>query len=528
MATDTLANASNAGQQTQAFLTFLRGKFDDEEAYAFYETFAITMQGRNDEFCIDLDEAFPWLGYTRKSKAVALITKLEMREGVDFLLPRSGQHRKTDVYMLKTASFKKLLLAARTEKSKKAADYFIKIEEAIPEFCRRDNQAQEFQAQDLERRVPHRNLAIEQFTQVYDPEKNPIVSAGYHDVMEDPQVYIGIVKNMRFVAGTIPEGACVLSFGHTSSAAERLRDHQQKNGEYTYIDHLPCAASYELEQQIKRLLIVMERLKVGRRLNDSKDYETFVVYDQADYVNLISLFWKKRQEMMDAICKMHGRSMDLAIAKETTKQVVAQAEARKTEAEARKAEAEARKAEAEARKAEAVHKAYLQEYNERAPSSVVNETVEGPHEVLVEEPAIVEQASGIVETPVEQPLNNAHNDVAGEPIQTNESTPSRQTTFRLEQRRLNLSSVDLWLINRIETSTLPSIVRTTQIVTEVKRNDPGVTSNWISYRMKTHEGRGSIYEKRITFLGGEYKGRGPGYHLDASRLRTTFEEMNVL
>ena len=37
--------------------------------------------------------------------------------------------------MLKPTSLKKLLLAARTEKAKKAAEYFIKIEEAIPEFC---------------------------------------------------------------------------------------------------------------------------------------------------------------------------------------------------------------------------------------------------------------------------------------------------------------------------------------------------------------------------------------------------------
>ncbi len=351
-----MTECSNAHDQTQAFLTYLREKFDDEEAQAFSDTFALTMQGRNDEFCINLDEAFQWMGYARKDKAVALLQKLKMQENADYLLPRSVESQKADKYMLNPTSFKKMLLAARTEKSRKAAAYFIKIEESIPEFYQRNNHTY-----DLERRVRDRNLAIEQFTQVYDPEKNPIVSAGYPDTMQDPQVYIGIVKNMRFVEGSIPEGACVLSFGHTGSAAERLRNHQQKNGDYTYIDHLPCAASYELEQEIKRHLIVVGRLKVGRRLNDSKDHEIFWVYDQADYDRLVSQFWEKRQKMMDAICDMHGRTMDLAIAKEKTKQVVAQAhaegEARTAEANARKAEAEAeaRKAiaESEARKAEA-------------------------------------------------------------------------------------------------------------------------------------------------------------------------------
>ena len=371
MATTTVTNSESAGETD--FITFLQKKFTNNENVSFITSFAAFVHEKNDEFCIDLDEAYTWLGHSRKFRSVELLVKV-LKENVDFLLHASVQRNQPAKYLLKPAAFKKLLLAARTDEAKKAAEYFIKIEEAVFEFSESGGTFGIVRQtmKETGRKIPFKNLPLEKFTQVYDPESRPIVSAGYHDKMQDPQVYIGIVKNMRFVAGSIPEGASVLSFGYTGSADNRLRDHQSKNGDYIYIDHLPCAASYELEQEIRRYLIVMGRLLVGRRLNDSKDYEMFWVLNQADYIELISRFWEKRQQMMDTICKEHGRSVDVAIAKETslqsmettkqsverTKQIIAQADsdARKAEAEAdarkMQADSDARKAEAEARKAE--------------------------------------------------------------------------------------------------------------------------------------------------------------------------------
>ena len=367
MATTAVTNSESARETD--FITFLQKKFTNNENVSFITSFAAFVHEKKDEFCIDLDDAYRWLGYARKDKALELLHKIGTKENVDYVSPETGEikikGRRPDKYLLKPAAFKKMLLAARTREAAEAAGYFIKIEEAVFEFSETGGtfgSIHQTIKDNTERRIPHRNLPLEKFTQIYDPEKRPIVSAGYHDKMQDPQVYIGIVKNMRFVAGSIPEGASVLSFGYTGSADNRLRDHQSKNGDYIYIDHLPCAASYELEQEIRRYLIVMGRLLVGRRLNDSKDYEMFWVLDQADYIELISRFWEKRQQMMDTICKEHGRSVDVAIAKEAslqsmeitkqsmerTKQVIAQADSDARKAEA---EADARKMQADRRHA---------------------------------------------------------------------------------------------------------------------------------------------------------------------------------
>ena len=68
----------------EGFLAYLRNQFTYEEASAFLTTYAIHLHGKSEEFCIDLDEAYKWLGFTSKHKALKLVLVL----GIDYLLNR--------------------------------------------------------------------------------------------------------------------------------------------------------------------------------------------------------------------------------------------------------------------------------------------------------------------------------------------------------------------------------------------------------------------------------------------------------
>ena len=174
-------------QQSSAdFLSYLRNKFDDEEAHNFFTSFALTLEGKNDDFCIDLDEAYHWIGYSLKQKAVNLLKKSKLKETVDFSLTRSGEQNSPDKYLLKPAEFKKLLLSARTEAATKAAEYLIKIEEAIPEFYQHGGTA--FTPP---RASDWKALPISDYTArlTYKKPEDMIVSAGYDEDMLDPKAY---------------------------------------------------------------------------------------------------------------------------------------------------------------------------------------------------------------------------------------------------------------------------------------------------------------------------------------------------
>lgn len=100
-------------------------------------------------------------------KAVNLLQRIKLVEKVDYLLARAVEHKSPDKYQLKSSGIycKKLLLAARTEKARKAAEYFIKIEEAIPEFYRQNATTGCTTSTDqIVRRVKINSFPIEQFT----------------------------------------------------------------------------------------------------------------------------------------------------------------------------------------------------------------------------------------------------------------------------------------------------------------------------------------------------------------------------
>ena len=338
------------------FLTFLRSRFDDEEAHAFFTSFALTLQGKNEEFCIDLDEAYKWIGYTRKDKAVDLLHKIGLVEDTDFAFPQTGEWsregRKPDKYLVKPAAFKKLLLAARTKAAKQAAEYFIKVEEAIPEFYQRGGTA--FASSRI---ADWKTLPISAYTAKLCPKKpeDQIVSAGYNEDFSDPKAYLIRSGECLYPPGLVPEGATVLDFGQTSDSKKRIDDYVRKTGTAEYLEHFPVPDPLRLERAIRRIAVIEGRLVYGRRPDGSRTCEQVYVTDQADHNSFAAKIYNEQQKIVIEYCKLQGErekrltaEVELEKEKEKTKQ--ADANARVAEAEARRVEAEVRRVEAEIRK----------------------------------------------------------------------------------------------------------------------------------------------------------------------------------
>ena len=306
------------------FLSYLRSKFDDEEANNFFTSFALTLQGKNDEFCVDLDEAYKWLGYAQKVKAVELLKKLKLRED-EFLLSRTGEHKSPDKYLLKPAALKKLLLAARTKAAQRAAEYFIKIEEAIPEFCNRGGTA--FTPP---RASDWKALPISEYTARLTckrPEEM-IVSAGYNEDMSDPKAYFMRSGECTYPPGLIPEGAMVIDFGQTSDSRKRRADYERKTGAGEFLEHFPCPDPIRLERAIRRIADLEGRLVYGRRSDGTKTCEQAFVRDQLDYSGFAAKVYREQQKIIVEYCKLQAErekrltaEVELAKEKEKTQQL---------------------------------------------------------------------------------------------------------------------------------------------------------------------------------------------------------------
>ena len=120
------------------FVTYLLSRFSEPQKRMFAESYGLYMrEDMRNKFCIDLDLAFKWLGFTRKDSAVNLMQK-HLIEGQDFAFQWAAEcanwtqnGRIADKYMLTPRGFKKLLMRARTEQGDAAIDYFLEIEDAL-------------------------------------------------------------------------------------------------------------------------------------------------------------------------------------------------------------------------------------------------------------------------------------------------------------------------------------------------------------------------------------------------------------
>ena len=413
MTPSTIVNtASQIAGGHSDFLTYLRSKFNNREAAAFSSSFAIFLHEKTEEFCINLDEAYKWLGYTLKQKAVDLLQRLQLKNNIDFIVTHSGDNSKrgpkSDLYLLKPDSFKRLLLAARTEASKKAADYFIKIERAIQEF--QSQGGTQFSTQPREGKW--KGLALEYYTEEL---KNPVqlTSAGYNDDLSDPQLYLGIPKNVKFPPGVIPEGAAVVEFGWTSSSGKRFEAHRKSHGEFISLDHFPCPDAPGLENEWIRILEILNVRVYGKRQDGSKNTELFTVLSQAEYITFATRIYEAQQRLISSVCRSQIERekrllAEAEVAKEKEKTKQSEFEANKVIAEA---EASVRKSETEAgiRRMEAEEETKRQLQQEETKRfelrlKYANSAIRNPNDVDICTEVSIAEAQNEIEAEIEQTL----------------------------------------------------------------------------------------------------------------------------
>ena len=104
----------------------------------FDENIAKQLLQSPDEFPVDFDEAWKWVGYKRKDYAKDALINGRFRKGVDYIIEFSGDHRKTpdggrprEVIRLTLDCFKAFCLKAETQKGDEVRLYFIHCEKEL-------------------------------------------------------------------------------------------------------------------------------------------------------------------------------------------------------------------------------------------------------------------------------------------------------------------------------------------------------------------------------------------------------------
>lgn len=120
-------------------LNKIKNNFDTEEQKMFITSFYCYLRLKKEDFIIDLDEIWKWLGFSQKIRAKELLQK-HFKEDLEYkILLSSTREQKEEnrggknkeIIMLTIKTFKKLCLKANTSKADQIHDYYIKLEEVL-------------------------------------------------------------------------------------------------------------------------------------------------------------------------------------------------------------------------------------------------------------------------------------------------------------------------------------------------------------------------------------------------------------
>ena len=134
-----------------SFLIKIKENFNENQQQLFVASFYCFLNyNSKEDFVIDFDNVWKWLGFSRKDNSKRLLEKFFTKD-IDYKIEKSAPPRRGAVLdtvnggqnkekiMLTVNTFKKFCLKAGTKKADEVHDYYIKLEELLHETVNEEN-----------------------------------------------------------------------------------------------------------------------------------------------------------------------------------------------------------------------------------------------------------------------------------------------------------------------------------------------------------------------------------------------------
>ena len=149
----------------------LKDSFSTDEQQLFISSFYCYLNYKSDDFVVDLDDVWSWLGFSTKQKSKDLLEKnfkVDIEFKKDFNLPvENYKGRPKEKIMLNIKTFKKMCLKANTSKANEIHEYYIKLEETLHEVIDEESNELRLQLQEKESIIEETKDELTKLTKKY-------------------------------------------------------------------------------------------------------------------------------------------------------------------------------------------------------------------------------------------------------------------------------------------------------------------------------------------------------------------------
>lgn len=246
-----------SGTYQNNLLAKIKAKFTDNEQQMFVASFYCFLNhNQRNDFVIDLDDVWKWIGFSNKSHSKYLLEKNFIIDNDYKILlpnlreqskhPRGGHNKET--IMLNIDTFKRFCLKAGTKKADKIHEYYIKLEETLQEVIHEESN-------ELKLQLEQKNVELQNHSIIAEKEKDKIREKTILEQFPNNTqcVYYGIIDNVS------DKNEKLIKFGNSNNLKNRVTQHRDTYLNFRLVNAFKVENKLQVENAIKNHALFIER-----------------------------------------------------------------------------------------------------------------------------------------------------------------------------------------------------------------------------------------------------------------------------
>jgi hypothetical protein len=244
-----------SGDYHNKLITKIKDKFNDNQQQMFVASFYCYLNcDKKNDFIIDLDNVWKWLGFSSKHKAKELLNKsFILDKDYKLLLTQPGEqsahikggHNKQTI-LLNIDTFKKFCLKAETKKADEVHEYYIQLEETLHEIIQEESNELKLQLENYK-------------NEIITNEKDKLIIREKTLLQQFPNntqcVYYGIIDNVS------DKNEKLIKFGNSNFLKNRVNKHKETYSNFWLVNAFKVDNKLQIENAMKTNPFFIERTR---------------------------------------------------------------------------------------------------------------------------------------------------------------------------------------------------------------------------------------------------------------------------
>jgi hypothetical protein len=265
-------------------LTKIKANFSDFEQQLFLTSFYCYLNYHpTNDFVIDLDDVWKWVGFSVKIKAKTLLEKY-FKENIDYKKSLCDSVQQTkhikggqniQKIFLNVKTFKLFCIKAETKKADDIHEYFMKMEEIIQETINEESSELRLQLQQKNKVLENVEKDKEQLKEDTIIEQFPV---------NTQCIYIGKIDNKTLgKPNSKMYHESVIKFGQSNNLADRVKCHKKTFDNFRLYAAYKVKNKIEIENAIKKHPILQKRLRLITTEKDDITHRELLALDDDEF-----------------------------------------------------------------------------------------------------------------------------------------------------------------------------------------------------------------------------------------------------